>query len=417
MNRSLFSICLCGFIILTGCGSSQNREENHVALASAFEKQEILKASDYFSTVRYVPLETTEESVIGKDAEIHFVGDRILVTTAQGQCLLFEKNTGKFLRKVGHRGEDPEGYSNATAWIDHRTEMIYLESSKAWVVYDKEGYFSKRISNPVSSGVSAYAFRDDGTYIAYRNEMFNPEEEKILFFNENEILESFRVRQDADLPFNVSDIASISVLKGGEDGYKQFGSPTLKGIIDLSFKEADKGFVQLIGATHLWNADDKLYLKVDFNDTIYQVKPTGLIPAKMLDLGEYHWSWNEQFNKDQDRSFRITHIMECEDYMFVRFVQHIYHADKRTPYTAVLNKKNGTLKIAPVEKGLEDDLNHFFPLQPYTVSPSGEYAGFIQAFDVTEWLGDNAGKTLSPVIEHLKQVGEEDNPVLVLMEK
>ncbi len=45
-------------------------------------------------------------------------------------------------------------------------------------------------------------------------------------------------------PFDPSNILSLNVLKGVEEGYKWFGSPNLKGLIDLQFKEPEQGYIQ-----------------------------------------------------------------------------------------------------------------------------------------------------------------------------
>jgi len=416
-NKIIPAFSLFCLVSFTGCSSADRIEDNRIDIVTAFSNQKVLKASDYFSEVRYVPLETTDESIIGKDAEMQFLGDKILITTAQGQCLLFDKNTGKYLTTVGHKGEDPEGYSSATAWINDQTGMIYLDSKKAWVAYNRSGQFEKRITIPDQLSGASFSYWDPVTFVAHTTGMFSSGKEEILFFNEDSILSRLPIQEAIADKFDVSAINSVSVFKGGEEGYQKFGAPNLKGIMEINFNEPDQGYMQLMGMTHFWHTKGDLYYKGDFNDTIYQVKEHQLIPAKILDMGEYSWPYEECFNKKHDRSFIVTHILECDDYLLLRFVQYIYNTEKRTAYTTILDKSKGIIQIAPVEKGFKDDLSHFIPLQPYTVSSSGEYGGIIQAFDVVEWFEDNQGKTISPQIRHLQEIDEEDNPVLVLLNK
>lgn len=58
-----------------------------------------------------------------------------------------------------------------------------------------------------------------------------------------------------------------------------------------------------------------------------------------------------------------------------------------------------------------------FPLQPVSVSASGEFAAILPSEEVVSWFEDNAGETDIPAeVAVLKKVGEEDNPVVVIME-
>jgi len=414
--RKLISSSCLFCLFLLGCTSVENEKNHVIDVVSAFSDQKPLKASDYFSKVRYIPLETTDESIIGKNAEMQFVGNNILITTAQGQCLLFDKNTGKFLATVGHMGEDPEAYNTANAWINDPAGTIYVESfNNAWVTFDKSGRFKERISLPVKASGGAFSYLNTDTYVGYYTGLFGDDPETVLLFQKDTVLKRISTQDTSNSSFDPSNILSINVLRGGEEGYKLFGAPNLKGIVDLQFKEPEQGYLQLIGLTRFWHVGSDLYFKADYNDTIYQVKQKELLPLTVFDLGEYHWPYTERFNKKHDYSFYITHILDNRDFMLFRFVRYLFNSEKRIAYNAIWNKQNGEIQISPLEDGIEDDLTHFMPLHPLTVSPSGEYGGMIQAFDVVEWFDDN--KNISPEIEHLKSIDEEDNPVIVLIEK
>lgn len=42
------------------------------------------------------------------------------------QCLLFDKETGKFICSVGHRGDDPEAYSSTCGYLNPKTNYCIL---------------------------------------------------------------------------------------------------------------------------------------------------------------------------------------------------------------------------------------------------------------------------------------------------
>lgn len=75
------------------------------------------------------------------------------------------------------------------------------------------------------------------------------------------------------------------------------------------------------------------------------------------------------------------------------------------------------MKVSDFNSAIDDDLNGFLPLQPKSVSPDGEFAQIITADQIVTWFEENADKADIPTeVAALKQVGEEDNPVVVIME-
>ena len=77
-----------------------------IDVAGAMEKPAELKLSELGSDVRYVLLETTDSCLIGGNPNILLLDKQIAVVSGKN-CFLFDKETGKFLTKVGHVGEDP----------------------------------------------------------------------------------------------------------------------------------------------------------------------------------------------------------------------------------------------------------------------------------------------------------------------
>lgn len=72
--------------------------------------------------------------------------------------------------------------------------------------------------------------------------------------------------------------------------------------------------------------------------------------------------------------------------------------------------------MSKYDTAFNDDLNGFLPLQPETVSPDGEFAQIVTADQIVSWFEENNDKTDLPAeIVALKKVGEEDNPVVMIM--
>ena len=75
----------------------------------AYEKQMPLSA--FFKDVRYIPLETTRESLLGRINQLCMQGDTIFVLDGvMARSVLMFRKDGSYIGIVGSRGEGPSEY-------------------------------------------------------------------------------------------------------------------------------------------------------------------------------------------------------------------------------------------------------------------------------------------------------------------
>lgn len=410
------TVASCLFLAACNGDKTVDGKLSVIPLGTAIEKPVELKASDYFKQVRYVPLETTDSSLIGKGPYVQIIKDRILVSTNQSQCLMFDKGTGKFIKQVGHIGNDPEGYNSVFCWGDNETGMIYFNGwNKDLVCYDQDGVFQRKIKIPfetMGASSTSFGYQNDGTFVLYKSGILGDGKNNLLFFKDNMPVDSCSTMATDEQPFDPSNIASIAILKS-ETGIELLGPTAYEGTIVIDYKEPETGCIILNANTRLWRQDKELYFKEAYNDTIYQIKDRTLMPSGVLDLGKYHWSFSERFMKNKDNAALITQILDSEDRMIVRFIRELFH--KPTLYNAVITKSTGDVKVGLYADGMKDDLTNYLPLQPMSVSQAGEYVGLLSAADAAEWFEDNENKEIPQQVKELKRIGEEDNPVVVIM--
>lgn len=418
MNQNLIykPILFVLTFLLASCNEKETRNDHIIRLAEAIDVPSEIKVSDCFSKVRYIPLETTDSSLVGKGAYVQIVKNRILVSTNQQQCLMFDKETGKFIKQVGHIGNDPEGYSSVYCWGDNETGMIYFNRwNKELVCYDQDGLFKEVITIPLNGeGYSSISFccREDGTFVSHEQGMLGDGVSRLSFFKDNEQITSYTTVTNDEQPFDPSNIASLTVLKD-DTALELYGPTAREGVIVVDYKEPETGCVTITNTHALWHQDKNLYFKEAYNDTIYQVNDTALIPAVILDLGKYHWDFSERFMKNKDNAVLITQILDSKDRMIINFIRELFH--KPVLYNAVVTKSTGEVKVGLYADALKDDLTGFLPVQPMSVSSAGEYAGLISAADVVEWFEENKGiKGIPQQLKELRQIGEEDNPVVAI---
>ena len=64
-----------------------------------------------------------------------------------------------------------------------------------------------------------------------------------------------------------------------------------------------------------------------------------------------------------------------------------------------------------------DDLTRFMPLQPTVSTASGEMAQLLQPLDILSWFEEHPDASGLPAdVEALRQLKEDDNPVIAVMQ-
>ena len=309
-------------------------------------------------------------------------------------------------------GEDPEGCSTVHGgWQNPYTGKLSFAGWKgSFVMYGADGRFDRTWTPPIVSGafpnISAFTYLDAEVIAGYYSAS-DSLPARVALFRGNEIIrvDSLLMGQSEENGVaGVNDIAMISVLKDGGSG-----------VVLIKGKDG-RSAIYSLGNTYFWNIDKELYFHHSYNDTIYQISAVkGLQPVRVLDLGAYGWAYNERFEDKKDAIYP-TKFMENKDVIFFRFMTNVYN-DKQKTYNALYRKADGTVKVCLFDERITDDMNGFLPLQPISVSSSGEFAAILPSEEVVSWFEDNAGKTDIPSgVAALKKVGEEDNPVVAIME-
>lgn len=93
------------------------------------------------ANLRAIPLETTDDCLIGQITNLFIVGDTLVVVDGDKskQIFLFD-TTGKFLSKISHFGEGPGEYGSITyALVGHEGITIHDWLTASYISYDYSG--------------------------------------------------------------------------------------------------------------------------------------------------------------------------------------------------------------------------------------------------------------------------------------
>lgn len=414
MKKQLF----LGSLVLSLLGAcsapTTTSDTNTIDIAGSMEKLTELKVSQLGKNIRYVPLETTDSSLIGNSPTIKLLKDKILVTT-DNRCLLFDKETGKFLCNVGHRGDDPQGFSEATCYVHPQNGTIYFNRQPNKLVkYSQDGIYLGEVILPANMQQSFYAIFSDSLIIGYFGESFASSQINLLYFNEKgEKKDSVPRFSKASSSVQPEEIAGISVFKG-KSGKKSFGMLSYDGLIYLNYKNETNGFLPVYYPT-LWHSEKDIRFREALGDTIYNLKGSSAQPYLAFNLGAWKMPVEKIGKKESaEECIAVTYVMETPENIYFQCIQDVY--GKRKIFHGIYNKVEQTTCMDKEAEGLSDDLTHFMRFFPETYSEQGEYAALLEVGEMDEWLEEHPETAKEGKLSFLKDINEDSNPVCVIVE-
>lgn len=400
MNKLLLFLFV---ILVTGCTSNGNKplstfvynESDEVSILSLLkgkgtpikveEPMPVINASDIIEDYRYIPLETTSQSLMGMIRKVEFYKDRIYIHDVETNMVYIYDKSGKFLRKIGQKGGGPGEFTTLLYGF-----MIDPYANRL-LVYDqgnrKMNYFSL-----------------DGTFLFDRNvPMMLDGEFKVV--SPNQILVSN--------PRN-----SENGHLGKWDSYRIIHLDSLLQIAGGGFEYDDNVHSNYLSMVFPVSDSDILYSPM-YTNNFYSVSPTGIQMKYHLDYSRFENVIDtckiyelQDAQKRFDYIFSSTYVLpesvETKDFFW--FKTHVQDLSKEF-YTYYDKRTNRSLSFC----GVASDVDFVYN---YILSCCGDYMVGIVEIPTLQILYDVCKKKLvkskkenMEMIEHLK---DDDNSVLVL---
>ena len=138
-----FAFFLLGII---GCTGNQQDKLLVVDVTKSYPKEELTLQD--FMDVEYLALETNDEFLV--QGNVAAVGEKFLIVTnmRQGDILLFDRVTGKYVRKINRKGNGPGEYVLPfNISLNEKENIMYVNDgpSSNIQVYDLEGEYKRTI--------------------------------------------------------------------------------------------------------------------------------------------------------------------------------------------------------------------------------------------------------------------------------
>ena len=292
--------------------------QKNIAFADGVNKQKELNLSDVASGVRYIPLETTTESLLDKDIlDVTFTADYLFVCDYVN---LFQFTPeGKFVRKIGKAGEGPGEYTQSIMAVtyDEDAKLIFMSDFRKGkvLVYSFDGKYLYDIET------------QRGSMTTYRDKTGN------LFGVTNEYLYSKDKRGKELFVYNTKGKELYSFHFRPEEGIRYPGIIFTYGI--------------------LYDHQGSTYYKNPLETTIFRLEGKKRIPVYKLDLSQYEKLSGESDavivvdkkantgtnlpNKAAEKKFNFFNIVETDHGMGIEYAQ---ENERRFAW---YDKENGTL--------------------------------------------------------------------------
>ena len=379
--KKTFITAIVMMATLVACESSSTKLELvTINVESDYPEKELILQD--FVDVEYVPLETTDEFI--NKGFVKAVGKNLIAIVnggADGDIFLYERFSGKAIRKINRKGQGGEEYTQITQMIldEEQNEMFIVDYPRQkFMVYILEGKYLRDFNFDENSYYSFVYPYDKNHLIVYKDYTGQPEK-------------------------------SCHAIISKQDG------KTIREIL-LPYKELEDiqytgmhekyGEIVAVPAHYLTiPAKKEWYLASVSSDTISRLLPDGNKQPYMVRTPSIHKMNPEVFlfpkMMTEQYDFLVTIKKKMKDNFSFPSVDLIYDKKDKSIYTYVIrNADFEGSKVALWESSLNPEIASYRTLYAHELVEANE-----------------EGKLKGRLKEIASTLDEEDNPVIMLMKQ
>jgi hypothetical protein len=148
--------------------------------------------------------------------------------------------------------------------------------------------------------------------------------------------------------------------------------------------------------------DGLLTIKPEYNDTIFRlIPPNRLLPAYIIDFGEFKVNFMEGLNPDLDLSgkYMLNSLHETNNFLFIRYTKNQDSPNNMRKnavkfYKVLFDKKQGKLFKQPgftlLPEGIINDLDGGMPFWPDFITTQGEMMNLVSGKNLKDYLNSES---------------------------
>lgn len=375
--HKIFVIFITTFLLITlvDCTSRKGESQSVVEVVD-FGNVQTCKSSELIRVERFLPLETSDRSLLGSIDQLEVWKDRIylLDTYKTNAVLVFSATDGKFIHKIEGRGNGPgEFLSPHSFWIDRSDGSLYIldRMMSKLLKYDLESLdYEEEIKLPDLAPL-AFCVPTEGDYLYY-------------------------------FPLRKNDLfCGKQYVKADKEG----------NVLSIAYDAPASGKILHGNAAPFYSYGGKIRFCPYFSNRIYEWMNDSLKVCREMKWGNRTLPETAVFEKSEDSGDVMREILSSDYIRFLYVYENraalaVKYYVQKDLYLSVYNKSSG--QVANVKAAaVQDDLG-LGGLFPMPVGTDEELlVGSLSLLDMEE-------KIISPELKAcLKQADEEGNLVLV----
>ena len=406
-SNIIVTVCLLLCLFPTGsCNKKEALPINVIPIASTVGNYSILNLSEYATDIKYIPLETNNECLVGAYPKIICEDDKILISSGAIDCYLFD-NTGKFCRKIGLHGQGPEDYLIILQTYIYNNSIYLIDSYKI-LIYDISGHFVEKINKRFNEMPTEYAGHGMFDILPLKKDTYVMNVVSMKGYYPKAILLE-RYQTDMNMIKEYPNNLTLNKMNGG-------------------FMGDELGY--------LYRYNDEIRAYKGINDTIFSIgQNTEMKNAFIFELGKYKPTLS--FFERKEGDFRIAmknyihlvNIHESHNHIFITFDFGIYAPESielpgrqggtysNDNVNGVFDKRTGklTLMCQPIKGklGFRNDIDGGPVIWPTFISSNNELVTYIHPEEFMEYYDkiDNPSAALKEIAE---KISPFDNPIVIV---
>lgn len=397
-------------LFLQACIGNESKQvvklkDDFIHFDTAVENLNEVSLSEIADSIKYIPIETCKNCLITRSG-FSFTGQYITVNQ-----LIFDWQ-GRFVRKIGQKGQGPCEDSNTILNILSTDSFFYSKGQKI-IEYDSLGqctgkekqlYVGGKLEAPTGLINMPVAFN-----LAEQNFAIYDYPDSIFFLDRN-----------------------FSILGGNR-------------VVDLSPSKSMVAPGHRLIKYITFNGERSLFYNA-FNDTIFEVQSQTLLPRWIVDMGIYKVPNDIYLDKYDvllekaaesykngsldkcelvqatDNKKRILSISETDDYLFILWSTILEFAELRGlentyPQIAYYNKHTGEL-VGVKDHGFIDDIHKGPDFLPLWGAFENRLISSIWPYELKEYIEkqqEDGHEIDKELLELSSRVEEESNPILIVV--
>ena len=344
-----------------------------------------LQLQDWVESVRYVPLETSAESLISGIEKSVVHGGFIYILDNLGKAVLLFDLEGRFIRKIGRAGKGPNEYiSPINFMLDKNKHELYVFDDKPskFLVYSLQGDFKR--------------------------------EERVYFrFNKSKLLNDSTCVVNTDVRTNIH-LASIT-------NYKLILTNRRWEVLARGYEyDAENNGSVDDTRDGLYAYQDQILYNPNFSYYVYVVTSSGLKPKYFIDAGayalpdnfDYKISVREFLNKYDTKNSKYAYIdspiIETDDFVLTTLRYqwrhlHLFYA-----------KRSSTVGCNLYAPPIADKFVVLTSIEGW-IQETNEFYGFVNALDLNnkvDFYVELQEQGFIVPSQELRSIADGDNPIL-----